>query len=313
MAQLYNRFAILETIETEGELHTTPDLNTTLQNIPNDIPQHTIPSTKTYFKYIQITHHIHIIQKALETQAYPKGMTRQVNKLTQFIKPACPNTTILQRLKDNMASWMQGNLLLMLDHYLETKETLFSQLPNAFIVADWERACRWARNRFKQRLQESTLTEVRTQLHNMTLNRVGAVNSPSATSPSKNFLQSFPPLQTQAPVDHKVRRAAVVSTCSPQPTKSDGELPIGGDSSCRPKRLLVPIEVHSDPSATVSPSSPLVRINTLINKVQVQNNPSITHSNVIIPTEPTDILPATPDISGDTEGTEVMMSGPIRK
>lgn len=88
IAQTKNKFAILETLEPEGET-----FKAQTSHSPSITPktQHTITLTKTYFKLIQVTHHLQIISSALSTQSYPKGMMKQTSKLSQFIKPACPN------------------------------------------------------------------------------------------------------------------------------------------------------------------------------------------------------------------------------
>lgn len=80
--------------------------------------------TKVYFKLIQVTHHIHITQQAIDTKVFPKGMMKQVTKLTQFIKPACPNHTISTQIADNVNRWMEVNMQLLLNQYLQTKDCL---------------------------------------------------------------------------------------------------------------------------------------------------------------------------------------------
>lgn len=101
MAQTQNRFSVLQTLDTEEETE-TPNLppyksNTILRQISPITPQQTLldtpslPTTKTYFKMIQVRHHTQIMQKALDTRIFPKGMTKQVSKFTGFIKSACPN------------------------------------------------------------------------------------------------------------------------------------------------------------------------------------------------------------------------------
>ncbi|KAK2868137.1 hypothetical protein Q7C36_000008 [Tachysurus vachellii] len=84
-------------------------------------------------------------------------MFKQVDRLTKFIKPACPNDKVLQCVADNTNQWMQGNMRLLLDHYTVTQSSLLSNIYDWIDVA-WEQACKWARNRYKYRLKVDTLT-----------------------------------------------------------------------------------------------------------------------------------------------------------
>lgn len=189
MAQIRNKFAVLETLEPEGEINEAQ----TLHNAPTLMTQHTISLTKVYFRLIQITHHIQIISSALITQSHPKGMKRQVIKLSQFIKPACPN--ILQQISHNTNQWMDLNMRCLLDHYNEMQLNLLQETTN-FVQSDWERACKWAHNRFKHKLQPQTLTKVKELISSVNPSvQVDAASSPTPlitfTAPSSPFFPSI--------------------------------------------------------------------------------------------------------------------------
>lgn len=59
--------------------------------------------------------------------------------------------------------WMQRNMQLLRDHNTLTKSNLLANI-NTFIESDWERACKWAKNRFKLKLNLNTLDKVKRQL-----------------------------------------------------------------------------------------------------------------------------------------------------
>lgn len=83
-----------------------------------DVP--TREMAKKYFKLIQAIHHKEIIDKAINTQCHPAGMTKQANKLLDFIKPAAPTEQTKEKIKLNTEKWMEVNLTILQDHYVDT-------------------------------------------------------------------------------------------------------------------------------------------------------------------------------------------------
>ena len=63
--------------------------------------------TKIYFKIIQSVHHRNIMTHAITTNTPPMGMYRQVRKLAQFIKLACPNKTTSDRVQQSTDIWLK--------------------------------------------------------------------------------------------------------------------------------------------------------------------------------------------------------------
>ncbi|KAM3582767.1 uncharacterized protein V6R79_010458, partial [Siganus canaliculatus] len=100
---------------------------------------------KQYFKIIQALHHKNIIDTAVEKQEPPRGMLRQILKLTSFIKPSSPSDSVRQAVQDNTTNWTLNNLRILQTHY----STLLSDFnppphnPLAFQVAS-----KWAQKRF---------------------------------------------------------------------------------------------------------------------------------------------------------------------
>ncbi|KAM3616036.1 uncharacterized protein V6R79_011188, partial [Siganus canaliculatus] len=92
---------------------------------------------KQYFKIIQALHHKNIIDTAVEKQEPPRGMLRQILKLTSFIKPSSPSDSVRQAVQDNTTNWTLNNLRILQTHY----STLLSDFnppphnPLAFQVA----------------------------------------------------------------------------------------------------------------------------------------------------------------------------------
>lgn len=68
---------------------------------------------KGYFKLIQAVHYKNIVDKAITTQLPPKGMAKNVKKLTGFIKPSSPTDYVRTAVENNTKQWMQNNLLIL--------------------------------------------------------------------------------------------------------------------------------------------------------------------------------------------------------
>lgn len=118
---------------------------------------------KKYFKLIQATHHLQILNSALENNTFPIGMTRKVDKLTSFIKPAAPDQIILEKVKAHTNQWMRSNILTLKEHYTNLFGSTFDTL-RPFQLEAFEKATRWAYNRFKRKLSPQTIDKVRDEL-----------------------------------------------------------------------------------------------------------------------------------------------------
>ncbi len=119
--------------------------------------QETRRISKLYFKLIQATHHLGIINKAISTKTFPPGMQRQATRLTDFIRPAAPSVETTARVSENTTTWMQNNMTILRDHYTTLMSSLHNipNNPQAFQIATG-----WAKKRFHNRLSPSTLHTV---------------------------------------------------------------------------------------------------------------------------------------------------------
>ena len=122
-----------------------------------------IDLSKQYFKLLQALHHLEILNSAIERESYPIGMTRQVDKLTSFIKPAAPNATILGKVASNTKAWLCNNVIALRDHYALLANTIQTEL-GMFQPPALERAIRWARARYGRKLTQSSLETLRSRL-----------------------------------------------------------------------------------------------------------------------------------------------------
>lgn len=113
--------------------------------------------SKQYFKLIQATHHKYIIDKAIATQSFPPGMMRQVNRLTDFIKPAAPTQHTRTRVADNTTTWMKNNMTILQEHYSSTITSL-SDTPKDPLAL--QIAIGWARKRYGPKLTPETIHTV---------------------------------------------------------------------------------------------------------------------------------------------------------
>ena len=92
--------------DTDMDTHTHTTHAHTNGRTQSDLPPLT-HITKIYFKIIQSVHHRNIMTHAITTNTPPMGMYRQVRKLAQFIKPACPNKTTSDRVQQSTDIWLK--------------------------------------------------------------------------------------------------------------------------------------------------------------------------------------------------------------
>lgn len=150
MIKLQNRYSVLEDqILTEDEANTQTNTSNTRPNFDKAL-------TKAYFKLIQTTHHLDIAETSVQTNTVPIGMSRQVRKLSQFIKPASPTDTTTNKITQNTLKWMQTNMVILTEHYTQKTIELMDTITK-HSEPEWLVAVKWAKNRFKQKLKEQTI------------------------------------------------------------------------------------------------------------------------------------------------------------
>lgn len=68
-------------------------------------------------------------------------MTRQVNKPTQFIKPAVPKPDTWNKIKMNTFNWMKNNMDILHEHYTHIIIDIMERIPK-FGELEWAVAVR---------------------------------------------------------------------------------------------------------------------------------------------------------------------------
>lgn len=122
---LQNRYKVLSSLQGEGKLgqqiHSSNSAGMSVVSFQ---------LTKKYFKVLQATHHSVILTKTFQQGQLPPGMTRQVQKLTKFIKPACPTTSTTSAL-------LIGS--------------------EGFSLEAFDKAVQWAKSRYGKKLTTSSI------------------------------------------------------------------------------------------------------------------------------------------------------------
>lgn len=228
-----------------------------LQQAPDE---ETRQLAKQYFKLIQAIHHKNIIDKAILTQNPPKGMTKQVLKLTAFIKPSSPTEETRAAVTKNTETWLHNNMTILQDHYLNIILT-YNNLP--LNETALQIAIGWARKRYKARLTQPTIQAARSLIEGSSEpSHVSDSLPPSpvgslvgGTPPGLNLgsKEEFPPLPKPqiTLAEHRsllLRPTTPLAYSKPNPGyRSDG-----GEPVVRPRR----------PSALNSQSTPRVGCGT---------------------------------------------------
>lgn len=150
---LRNWFQILTPTEEQGECP-IPNNN----NSKQILAPHAL--SKIYFKFIQATHHAEILENSIQTNLPPPGMKRQVSRLTDFIKPACPNMETYNKIKLNTDEWIKRTLEILVEHY---DGVMMEQLRvlDKFDNESFEKAIGWAKTRYKKKLTKTSIDRVR--------------------------------------------------------------------------------------------------------------------------------------------------------
>lgn len=254
--------------------------------------------TKQYFKLIQAIHHKEIIDSAIANKDPPRGMAKQVTKLTSFIKPASPSEEVQRAVERNTKQWLENNLLALQEHY-------FNVITNYTNLAFNENALRiaiaWAGKRYKARLSQSTVETIQNffSREGESLDRsVYAESSPDGSlegnSTSDFDIDSegdFPPLQrperehhrslypkvivekqirpTAAALDDRGRNSQGLDRVQPPPRDSQST-PYGEELTTDP-HMNGPLEVTRN--RTLSPIIPIstIKENNLAAPTQVHS------------------------------------------
>lgn len=153
--RLQNRFQVLSEPE-QDESNTRDRQQGKTLSFPTSL-------AKTYFKLFQTVHHLEILNSAFQNKQLPPGMTKQVIKLTTFIKPACPNSTTRERVSNMTNNWMKEILKILIEHYEQTKSTLLD-IREPFHADAFDRATSWAKARYKRKFTNSSVDTVKALL-----------------------------------------------------------------------------------------------------------------------------------------------------
>src|SRR4029434_11246809 len=119
--------------------------------------------SKQYFKLMQSTHHLAILEKCQIEKSVPVGMQRKVESLSSFINTAAPGPWIIERVKQNTVKWIEPNLLDLAEHYNKVMEGIFLGLE-PYSVAAFDRAFKWARNRYRRKLDLGRIDTLKDRL-----------------------------------------------------------------------------------------------------------------------------------------------------
>lgn len=141
---------------------------------------------KNIFKLIQTVHHKGVIEEARDTGLYPRGMIKQVSRLSNFIKPAAPTEQVRMQLERNTDSWMSKNMDILYDHYVTVIESLNGTGKNE---VSFQVAKAWAFKRYGARLRDSTMSTVDTLLKSSGEEGGGRARSEAGHTKEQNTAQ----------------------------------------------------------------------------------------------------------------------------
>lgn len=135
--------------------HTTQNLYlyTTPPPVRQALDIQTQAMAKDIFKLIKAIHHKQIIDNAITTGTFLSGMSRQVKRLTAFIKPSSPTDDFHKSVADNTHTWMTKNMTLLQSHYSSAiaNHSNITATEAALTVAKG-----WANKRYGNRLHKDT-------------------------------------------------------------------------------------------------------------------------------------------------------------
>ena len=300
--------------QTSNPNHAPP-----LGHPPDDATRQT---AKVYFKIIQAVHHGGVTEKALQTGCFPVGMMRQVDKLTNFIKPASPTESTTNKVRDNTHSWMKHNMDILQTHYTHTIDTLI-QSPQPHNPDAYTIALGWARKRYTHKLTIQTLTRVEDILKPQTRNQqTHTTQHTQHTTAAHTQTRAYTHAHTLAP-HHTL---TTINTQQPPPLQSHFRPP--GHGRGTPATLarpgLLPTPPHPPVSRSTSSIPPLLGIpvqppNSTVPRPPVQTTivpprttPSYSRSLSLGERPAAFALPPRPPRHGDRNSRPTQNTGPPR-
>ncbi|KAL2076351.1 hypothetical protein ACEWY4_028052 [Coilia grayii] len=294
--RLQNRYEALSTLQGQGE--SGPQVHNTLERSPISLQL-----TKKYFKLLQAVHHIEILDRAKKEKQLPPGMTRQIHKLTKFIKPACPNQTTTTRVTNITNKWMVDILEILLAHYESTISDILEILEE-FDLEALNKAINWAKSRYRKKFTNSSVDKVKDLLQPETIDNPPRTSSPIIPVTSRQRL---------------VKAQVIRSHNNSQSTSLEPELSVPLATSEVPTQP--PLEDHSTQASSGLPRKvsqieqgqpSLVPPTVLLKRLPCTNTAINTVMDAIMPS-PTDSdgLPSPPQRPSSTRESEGNRAGMI--
>ncbi|KAM7423441.1 hypothetical protein PAMA_011146 [Pampus argenteus] len=157
-------------------------------------------------------HHKHIINHAISSGTFPPGMMRQVNRLTDFIKPAAPSQETRIKVQNNTTHWMTTNMNILHEHYEHTILTLSNLTYNSTAL---QIATGWARKRYNTRLRIETLQTAEQIIHTHSNTSTNITSNTASTSQAT--------IAYTKPLPISRTRQRIGDSLSPIPELSDEE------------------------------------------------------------------------------------------
>ena len=135
----------------------------TKQNQGNNQPKdkNFSETVRAMFKFVQMLHHLCIMTTQSEG-SLTKGFQIKERELRRFIKPACPNPSLSQKLEQEARGWVLGTTEVLISHYRERSEHFRNLVAKSRLAsADFDRARQiatgWAQKNFGRKLKDATL------------------------------------------------------------------------------------------------------------------------------------------------------------
>lgn len=119
---------------------------------------------KLYYQIIQCFHHIATLRRHLDAETLPDGLSRKVEELNGFCKPAIPNDDIYFAIWNVNFEWAKSTIKAMLNHYNEqlgsirTEVVLTQAMPHLDLGRAKSNAIRWAKNNYNRKLDINAIS-----------------------------------------------------------------------------------------------------------------------------------------------------------
>ncbi|KAK2839145.1 hypothetical protein Q7C36_013959 [Tachysurus vachellii] len=175
-------------------------------------------------------------------------MQKQVQKLTQFIKPSSPTEQTRHKLNNNTIHWMKHTMHILQEHYTQTIISLMEHIQ-VFKDPEWTVALKWAKKRFKHKLIENTIKYCSSTIQNK----------------QSTFTRQGP---TSYATAHRASPPQTVSHSTHQHPPSFPVLSTGDPTHASKREILVTAQVHH------RQVSPVQSLKSTITVVKKTNSPS---------------------------------------